>query len=122
MGARFAYAVDVPDELRHHPFPPLMLISLVENAIKHGIEPSPAGGNISISAVAEDRGVTRQLAVSVIDDGVGLQPGVGGGVGLENIREQLAARYGAIGELSIRSRPAGGVAATIRVPCAEKAP
>jgi signal transduction histidine kinase len=119
MGSRLAYAVDVPAELRGLPFPPLMLISIVENAIKHGLEPRPTGGNISLVAVTEDRGATRQLAVSVIDDGVGLQPGIGIGVGLENIRQQLAARYGAHGELVIRNRPAGGLAATIRIPCAE---
>jgi signal transduction histidine kinase len=120
MGSRLGYAIDVPEALRQHPFPPLMLISLVENAIKHGVEPSAAGGNISISAVIEDRGVVRQLAVSVIDDGVGLQPGMGSGIGLQNIAAQLEARYGAHGELLIRNRPAGGVAATIRIPCTEQ--
>jgi len=119
MGKRLSYAIDVPAALMRHPFPPLMLISLVENAIKHGIEPKPAGGNISITAVAEDRGASPQLAVSVIDDGVGLKPGLGSGVGLENIREQLLARYGAHGELSVRGRVAGGVSATIRVPSSE---
>lgn len=119
MGKRLSYAIDVPAALMSHHFPQLILISLVENAIKHGIEPQPAGGNISITAVVEDRGVTPQLAVSVIDDGAGLKPGIGNGVGLENIREQLLARFGAQGELSVRSRVAGGVNATIRVPCAE---
>jgi sensor histidine kinase YesM len=122
MGARLAYVRDVPEQLLGHPFPPLMLISLVENAIKHGIEPIPGGGNISLCALVEDRGMTSQLAVSVIDDGVGLKPGLGGGVGLENIRAQLAARFGAYGELAIRARPAGGVTATIRVPHVEGQP
>jgi len=116
MGARLGYALDVPESLLGHPFPPLMLISLVENAIKHGLEPSPGGGNISLFAEVEDRGVTRQLAVSVIDNGVGLKPGISGGVGLENIRAQLAVRFGGYGELYVRARAAGGVAATIRVP------
>jgi sensor histidine kinase YesM len=117
MGARLSYARDVRDEgLLEHPFPPLLLISLVENAIKHGLEPKRAGGCISLCAAIEDRGIARQLAVSVIDDGVGLTPGIGGGVGLENIRAQLAARFGASGELLVRPRPAGGVSATIRVP------
>jgi hypothetical protein len=119
MGARLAWLRDVPERLLSHPFPPLMLISLVENAVKHGIEPSPAGGNISLCATLEDRGASSQLAVSVIDDGVGLTPGLGGGVGLTNIRAQLFARFGAYGELAIRARPAGGVTATIRVPCVE---
>lgn len=122
MGPRLTYVRDVPFNLLGHPFPPLMLISLVENAVKHGIEPRPGGGNISLSAVIEDRGMTPQLAVSVIDDGVGLRPGIGGGVGLENIRAHLAARFGDYGELHVRARPCGGVAATIRVPCVKGMP
>lgn len=117
MGTRLGYVRDVPAALLPHPFPPLMLISLVENAIKHGIEPKPTGGTISLCATVEDRGVASQLAVSVIDDGVGLKPGIGKGVGLENIRAQLAARFGAYGELYVRPRLAGGVTATVRVPC-----
>jgi hypothetical protein len=120
MGERLAFVVDVPSHLLQHPFPPLMLISLVENAIKHGIEPSPSGGSVSIAAAIEERGC-RQLAVSVLDDGVGLRAGIGAGVGLANIRAQLAARFGAYGELYVRGRPAGGVAATIRVPAVEGA-
>jgi two-component sensor histidine kinase len=119
MGSRLRYTIDVPADLRSHPFPPLVLISLVENAIKHGIEPSPAGGNIVLSAVVEEHGDARQLAVSVIDDGVGLRPGAGGGVGLENIRAQLAACFGARGGLSIHGRVVAGVSATIRVPYEE---
>jgi hypothetical protein len=122
MGSRLDYVRDVSTELLGHPFPPLMLISLVENAIKHGIEPRPSGGSICVCAAVEDRGASRQLAVSVVDDGVGLKPGLGGGVGLGNIRAQLAARFGAYGELHVRPRPAGGVSATIRVPCTEASP
>jgi sensor histidine kinase YesM len=62
MGHRLRYAVDVPECLRSHTFPPLMLISLVENAIKHGIEPSPSGGNIVMSAAVEVHGESQQLA------------------------------------------------------------
>jgi two-component sensor histidine kinase len=118
MGGRLRYTVDVPEGLRSHPFPPLMLISLVENAIKHGIEPSRTGGNIVLTAATETHADVDQLAVSVIDDGVGLRPGAGGGIGLENIRAQLTARFGAHGALVIRARTVSGVAATIRVPYA----
>lgn len=121
MGERLDWVRDVPEGLLGHPFPPLMLISLVENAIKHGLEPNPAGGAIRLCAAIEDSGMSSQLAVSVIDDGAGLTPGAAGGVGLANIREQLAARFGAYGELVICAGPAGGVSATIRVPYAEGA-
>jgi sensor histidine kinase YesM len=119
MGNRLRYTVEVPENLRAHPFPPLMLISLVENAIKHGIEPSPSGGNIVMSASVEVHGDSQQLAVSVTDDGVGLRTGAGGGLGLNNIREQLAARFREQGALIIRGRTVGGAIATIRVPYTE---
>lgn len=122
MGHRLRYTVDVPSSLRRHPFPPLVLISLTENAIKHGIEPSAAGGNVIVSGEVEAHAAGRRLAVSVVDDGVGLSPGVGGGTGLRNIREQLAARFGAQASLSIRGRSVGGVIATIRVPFVEAEP
>jgi two-component sensor histidine kinase len=120
MAHRLRYCVEVPETLTSHEFPPLMLISLAENAIKHGIEPSPAGGNVVLSAAVEVHGDSRQLAVSVTDDGVGLRPGPSGGLGLNNIREQLAARFGLQGTLVIRGRTVGGVTATIRVPYQEQ--
>jgi sensor histidine kinase YesM len=119
MGNRLRYTVDVPETLLNHTFPPLMLISLVENAIKHGIEPNPSGGNIVMSAAVEVQGESQQLAVSVTDDGVGLRTGIGGGLGLNNIREQLAARFREQGTLIIRGRTVPGVIATIRVPYTE---
>lgn len=119
MSPRLRYTIDVPASLRSHPFPGYMLISLVENAIKHGIEPSPSGGNIVVTAGIESRNDGRQLAVSVTDDGAGLQPGTGKGVGLENIRAQLAAMFGSDAALSVRGRTLSGVEATIRVPYIE---
>jgi two-component sensor histidine kinase len=120
MAHRLRYSVEVPETLRSHEFPPLMLITLVENAIKHGIEPSPTGGNVVLSADVEVHGDSRQLTVSVTDDGVGLRPGPSGGLGLNNVREQLAARFGLKGTLAIRGRTVGGVTAAIRVPYQEQ--
>lgn len=120
MAHRLRYAVEVPETLASHEFPPLMLISLVENAIKHGIEPSPTGGNVVLGAAVAVHGDSRQLAVSVTDDGVGLRPGPSSGLGLNNVREQLAARFGLNGALVIRGRTVGGVTATIRVPYEEQ--
>ena len=116
IGHRLRYSVDVSESLRKHDFPPLLLISLVENAIKHGIEPSATGGNIVLSAAVEVHGDQRQLAVSVSDDGVGLRPGPSSGLGLNNIREQLSTRFGLNAALTIRGRTVGGVTVTIRVP------
>jgi two-component sensor histidine kinase len=120
MGNRLRFTIDVPEPLGRHCFPPLMLITLVENAIKHGIEPSPPGGNVIVSAAIEPAGDGQRLAVSVIDDGVGLRGDMGGGVGLSNIRQQLAARFGSRGSLLVRGRTVGGVVAMIRVPYTER--
>jgi signal transduction histidine kinase len=112
MGDRLAVEPDVPESLRAHPFPPLILIGLVENAIKHGIEPRPGSGRVAIRARAD----AGALVVQVEDDGAGLHPGAGGGLGLENVRAQLATRYGAAARFSLASRPGGGAVAEIRVP------
>ena len=119
MGNRLRYEIDVPKALHEHPFPPFMLISLVENAVKHGIEPSAAGGRIEIhTAVVRDPG-EPSLDVTVQDNGVGLRPGLSDGVGLVNLRAQLAAQFGSRGHFSISGRPEGGVNATISLPYVE---
>ena len=118
MGERLRWSIDVPPALAACEFPPLLLISLVENAIKHGLEPRPGGGNVVINALVEP-GPDAQLAVSVTDDGAGLADGAPAGVGLANVRAQLEARYGGHASLSIRPRTAGGVIATIHIPCAK---
>jgi signal transduction histidine kinase len=113
MGERLRVKVDVPEALAALPFPPLLLISLIENAVKHGAEPAPGVTTITILAT---RGAHDTLSISVIDDGAGLQPHAGHGVGLANIRAQLAARYGDAAMLSLTQNPAGGVRATITLP------
>ncbi len=116
MGERFSFVIDVDRSLQEHSFPPLLLISLVENAIKHGIERSTGDGQIAIHAAVESRTDAPQLAVDVVDTGAGLRATAAAGMGLTNIRQQLVARYGANGSLSLQDRTAGGVIATIRVP------
>jgi LytS/YehU family sensor histidine kinase len=112
MGSRMDFAIDVPDALKRHAFPPMMLISLVENAVKHGVDPCCECGNISIRAEeAEGR-----LRVSVTDTGEGIVPKKGGGVGLSNIRERLKALYGASAKLVLEENPPHGVVASIEVP------
>lgn len=116
MGERLSFTIDANEELRAQPFPPLMLISLVENAIKHGLETKPGPGKVTIRAahVKTDQGA--RLEIGVADDGVGLVSGVGSGVGLANIREQLKARFAERAHLDLRNQPSGGVIATISVP------
>ena len=112
MGDRLHYHFSVSTELKSHAFPPLLLLTLVENAIKHGIEPKAGPGNITINARLIDKG----MAVSVVDDGCGLQDGLSSGLGLANIRQQLSVRYGASANLSVTTRPEGGTVTEITVP------
>ncbi len=112
MGKRLAFDIDVPAELMEAPFPPLMLPSLVENAIKHGLEPQREGGKVTIRARAGD----GKLRVAVADTGRGFSDTPGTGVGLTNIRERLAGLYGAEGKLIIEAQQPHGVIATIQVP------
>ena len=116
MGSRFSFVIDVDPALQRHPFPPLLLISLVENAIKHGIERTTGVGQIMIDAAVLSQGGAPQLAVNVIDTGAGLRATAAMGTGLANIRDQLAARFGPQGSLALQDRAAGGVIASIRVP------
>jgi sensor histidine kinase YesM len=112
MGSRLAYVLDVPEELRCRPFPPMMLISLVENAIKHGVDPCCEAGTITIRASGEG----GRLRFSVSDTGEGIVPRKGTGVGLSNIRERLKTLYGGEARLVIEENVPRGVVATIEVP------
>jgi signal transduction histidine kinase len=114
MEERLQYSVIVPQGLQSAQFPPMMLQSLVENSIKHGLEPKPEGGALTISAdIANGR-----LRVTVADTGLGFavaaQPGTG--VGLSNVRERLAALYGGTARLSVEANSPTGTIVTIEVP------
>jgi LytS/YehU family sensor histidine kinase len=92
-----------------------MLITLVENAIQHGVEPAAAGGRITIRA----RTIESRLAVEVVDTGAGIAPAAqseGHGVGLDNVRQRLAALFGSEGRFRLESGDAGGAVATLEVP------
>ena len=112
MEERLRTNVSVPEGLKSAIFPSMMLLTLVENAIKHGLEPRAAGGRLEIGAEIVD----GQLAVHVLDNGVGFSPKGDGGVGLANIRERLKALYKGRAELIISVPAAGGTCATIKVP------
>ena len=112
MGSRLDFSIDVPDSLKSREFPPMMLISLVENAVKHGVDPCCECGSIAIKAHEAD----GRLRVSVEDTGEGIKPKKGGGVGLANIRERLKALYGGSARLVIEEKDPHGVVASIEVP------
>jgi len=118
MEGRLQWAVDVPEGLRSAVFPSMMLQTLVENAIKHGLEPKAEGGRLEIGAQIVD----GQLSVHVLDTGIGFMPKSEIGVGLANIRERLKVLYNGRAELIISVPPEGGTLATINVPYEIAAP
>jgi len=116
MEDRLRAHFDLPDALADVLVPPLLLQPLVENSIKHGLEPSVQGGRIEIEARQE--GTT--LILRVRDTGVGLGQGVENGTsfGLQQVRERLATLYGSCASLSLNAAADadGGTLAVIRMP------
>ena len=116
MGPRLTGTLDLPDELSGLPVPPLLLQPLVENAIKHGLEPSVSGGRIEIAARRDGRGVL----LSVRDTGVGLGAAAAHGsrFGVQQVRERLAASYGGTASLELTTPDdgRGGALAVVRIP------
>ncbi|MBK6851363.1 MAG: histidine kinase [Burkholderiales bacterium] len=111
---RLHYSVQAPAHLLTAPCPPWMLISLVENAVKHGIEPKIGSAHIEVTARCDDDGA---LAIHIADDGVGFGGSTSGtGLGLGNIRERLQQLHQGRASLTLRARAEGGVEATITLP------
>ena len=114
MKARLAVSIDVPAQMHSASLPPMMLQILIENAIKHGLEPKVEGGRIDIRASVD--GATMQ--VEVRDDGVGFNLHADDGVGLSNVRERLRLLYGQRAQLVLEAPHGGGTRALIRLPYA----
>lgn len=117
MGQRLDFALDLPPDLADQNVPPAMLISLVENAIKHGLEPAADGGLIEIIA----RKSLDVLIIEVRDTGRGGgDSATDSGVGLTNIRERLKAIYGEQASLNVRANLPTGFIATLSFPATSK--
>ena len=112
MGARLETSIDAPAPLLGARVPSMMLATLVENAIKHGIAPLPAGGSIVIAA-REEHG---DLLVDVTDTGRGFVETAGGGTGLANIRARLSTQFGRDGRLALARVEPHGVSVSIAFP------
>jgi sensor histidine kinase YesM len=112
---RLSYEMHAPDDLLGARCPPLMLISLAENAVKHGVEPKIGPVRIEVRA---ERHADGRLRITVADDGVGFGAGgqAGSGLGLANIRERLAQLFPGRAELLLQQRAGGGVAASLLLP------
>jgi signal transduction histidine kinase len=114
MEERLSTQIDVPDGLLSAEFPPMMMQTLVENAIKHGLEPKADGGHLRVAAEI----VHGKLAVTVADTGLGFGKAAtaGTGVGLANIRERLQMLYGPKAVLTVAENQPSGTVVTITVP------
>ncbi len=119
MEERLVTEIDVPEGLMSAEFPPMMIQSLVENAIKHGLEPKAEGGTLKVKAEI----VHGKLAVTVADTGLGFGRAAtsGTGVGLANIRERLMLLYGARAAVTVTENQPSGTKVTITVPYVSRA-
>jgi signal transduction histidine kinase len=112
IGPRLRHHVNIADAIGNAVLPPLLLQPLVENAIKHGIEPAIDGGEIRV----EGERIDDTLVLRVIDTGVGMGAAGPEGVGLANVRARLESLYGEKGRLTLQPHPKGGVIAELRLP------
>ena len=114
MGSRLSYSLDLPEALAQARLPPMLLQPLVENAIKHGLEPKMDGGRLRVAASAEG----GQLVLTVEDSGLGFGAAATGGtgVGLLHVKERLAAIYGEAAAAQIGEAEGGGVRIALRLP------
>ncbi len=112
MPDRLSFRIEVPDDMRSLRFPPMALLTLVENAIRHGIDPSEEGGVIEVMAEAsESAGPVR---VWVSDSGVGLTQSTGSGTGLRNLRERLKMFFGGSARLDLSENSPHGLRAELQ--------
>jgi sensor histidine kinase YesM len=117
LGPRLRWSVAIPEDLEDVAVPPGMLVTLVENAIKHGIEPLPEGGHVAVTAARETHPDGARIALSVVDTGAGSTGAQGvGGIGLANIRERLALLFGERAALATYANAPRGFVARIVLP------
>jgi sensor histidine kinase YesM len=112
MGSRLRYNIEVPSSLNHINFPPMLLQPLVENAVKHGLEPKVEGGALTVSANKQN----GKLQIKIEDDGFGFKGERSGGLGLANVRERLAALFDGKAKLIMEERAPCGTRAIIELP------
>jgi sensor histidine kinase YesM len=118
MGDRLDFSIQADPAIEQAQVPPMVLPTLVENAIKHGLSPLPEGGRIDIAARRDG----DSLLIDVRDNGAGFAATGGSGVGLANTRSRLAALFGSRAALTLTSAAPRGVLASIRMPLLMKEP
>jgi sensor histidine kinase YesM len=124
MGPRLGCTLDLPEALRDVPVPPLLLQPLVENAIRHGLEPKVDGGHITVRAASSH----GNLLLEVVDTGVGFDASVpppnaaDSSFGLAQVRERVATAYEGRGRVELTSTPGRGTVIRIHLPLASLDP
>ena len=113
MGDRLQVDINLPNDLKDMTMPPMLLQPLIENAIKHGLEPKVEGGNITLQA----KRAGDQLRICVIDSGMGFASNPSNGIGLKNVRERIEKLYGNAGSVSIEENQPSGTRVVLTVPC-----
>ncbi len=116
MGDRLNYTIETPETLHSKPFPPMLIQPLVENAVKHGIEPKVDGGTISIKTsgiVSENEDFIK---IEIADTGIGFDSNLSSGIGLENVKNRLKALYQDKSFIIFEDNKPSGSIVTIGVP------
>jgi LytS/YehU family sensor histidine kinase len=103
MGDRLSYRIDLAGDVGRQPLAPMLLQPVVENAIKHGLEPKVEGGHVDVRIWREG----PRLKAMVEDNGLGFDPHNSGGVGLANLRERLAVLYDNGASVNVLERSPG---------------
>jgi len=112
MGERLKVEINLPDDLAGMAVPPMLIQPLVENAIKHGLEPKVEGGVLTLSAAKD----AANIRLVIADTGLGFSGATSNGVGLRNVRERIKALFGDAGRLSIEENSGGGTRVVITLP------
>jgi two-component sensor histidine kinase len=116
MGSRLSYELSVPADLGSQRIPTMILLTLVENALKHGINPTMDGGSVRVSAARE----RSALLLEVADSGHGMTATEGHGMGLANVRRRLTMLYGDRAVLSLANAPSRGTVAIVSIPMEDR--
>ncbi len=112
MAGRLNFEIAIQESAKTIMIPPYLIQPLVENAVIHGIEPSAAGGMVSLTITEEN----DRLAVSIVDDGLGFNSSKGHGLSLKNIHHRLEVLYGTSGSLTVKQNSDSGVTSTLILP------
>ena len=112
MDERLDFEINIPDSMKHFLIPPMLLQPLVENSLKHGLEPKIKGGKIWIKGSYDQ----KNIKIEVIDNGIGLQTETSNGLGIENVKKRLKACFGGQGKIILQENYPSGLKISMEFP------